>query len=116
MDKSEKIFTIIIIISYIISSIALKIPFFIHILFGSIILGALIIALLLKFSNEHENVKISKIFKAITMILAIYYLTASAYEIYFSKTLFINSTLIMIFSFITLIISWIFKKNKNDES
>ena len=36
MEKSEKIFIIIIIISYIICSIALKIPTYVHIMFGAI--------------------------------------------------------------------------------
>ena len=116
MEKSEKIFIIIIIISYIICSIALKIPTYVHIMFGAIILGALIIALLLKFSSEHENIKISKIFKIITIFLIICYIIASIYEIYFSKTLLIHPIYIMVLIFITLITSWIFEKNKNDKS
>ena len=113
MDKYELIFSAIIIIAYIICSVTLKIPFYIHLMFGTIILGALIIALLLKFKKDYENEKISKIFRALSIIFIICYGLMFIYEMIYHKPFFVASGFIILLILITEIISWVLRKNSD---
>ncbi len=108
MEKTEIIFSIVLIVAYLICSIALKIPLYVHLMFGAIILGVLLIAILLKFNHEYENEKISKIFKIITILLIIYYFAAATYESFYNGILLMNSALILILIAISAVIKWIF--------
>ncbi len=110
MEKTEIIFSIVLIVAYVMCSIALKIPLYVHLMFGSIILGVLLIAVLLKFNQEYENEKISRIFKIITALLIIYYIAALTYETFYQKTLLMNSTLILILAVVAAVIKWIFQR------
>ena len=113
MNKTEIIFAIILIISYIISSLILKIPLFIHLMFGLIILGVLIIAIILKLNHNYENEKISNIAKIISILLIIFYGSTKLYENFYNKPLLTKPSIIVFLIFIFIIISWIFRKNNN---
>lgn len=111
MDRYEWIFAIIIVIAYIICSITLKISIYTHLLFGLIILGALVIAVLLKFKQDYENEKISKIFRSLSIILIICYGATFFYETIYHKPFFINSAIFIISILVVELISWVLRKN-----
>ena len=113
MDKIELIFAIIIIIAYIICSAALKIPIVAHLMFGALLLGVIIIAILLKFKQKYENEKISKIFRAISIILIICFAVSFIYEKFYYKPLFIDSAIFIFLILIVELISWVLRKNND---
>ena len=111
MNKYEKIFALIVIAGYIAMSVFLKIPWDMHLMFISIIGGALIITWLLKLNHDHENEKIRKtalIFAALCVLIDI----VIRYINYANPLL----SLIMDILFIVfLIIAWIFGKTPTAE-
>lgn len=113
MEKYEILFLIIIVIAYIICSLTLKIPIYAHLMFGAILLVILIIGILLKFKQKYENEKISKIFRAISIILIVCWGIAGYLETIYQKTFFINSALFIILILIVEVISWVLRKNEN---
>lgn len=114
MDKYGILFSIILIIAYIICSLTLNIPIDVHIIFGIILLAIIIISVLLKFKQKYENEKISKIFRIISIILILYFGVAFGYETLYHKPLFINSGLIILLIFIVEVTGWVLRKNKNN--
>lgn len=113
MEKSEIIFAIIIIIAYIICSVALKIPIMAHLMFGVMILGVIIIAILLKSKQKYDNEKISRIFRIISIILIICYGISFIYETIYYKPLFIDSPIFIFLILIVELISWVLRKNSD---
>ena len=113
MEKSELIFAIVIIIAYIICSVALKIPIVAHLMFGALLLGVIIIAILLKFKQKYENEKISKIFRTISIIFIICYVVSFIYETFYYKALFIDSAIFIFLIVIVELISWVLRKNSD---
>ena len=113
MDKIELIFAIIIIIAYIICSAALKAPIVAHLMFGALLLGVIIIVILLKFKQKYENEKISKIFRAISIILIICFAMSFIYETFYYKPLFIDSAIFIFLILIVELISWVLRKNND---
>ena len=113
MKRNEIIFAGIIIISYIICSLILKIPLYMHLIFGAILLGAVFIVSVLKLNSKYENEKISKIFRKLSIISIILYFIAFGYEMLLHEPLFSKSAIFIIIIFITEVISWIFKKNND---
>lgn len=113
MDKYEILFSIIIVIAYIICSLTLNIPIHAHLMFGAILLVVLIIAILLKFKLKYENEKISKIFRVMSILLIVCWGIASALETIYQKTFFINSAIFIILILIVEVISWVLRKNEN---
>lgn len=113
MERNELIFIILIIIAYIICSLALKIPIVSHLMFGAILLGGIIIAMLLKLKRKYDNEKISKIFRIISIILIICYGIAFIYETIYYKPLFIDSPIFIFLILIFELISWILRKNSD---
>ena len=109
MEKTELIFAIIIMIAYVICSVALKIPIIAHLMFGALLLGVIIIAVLLKYENE----KISKIFRIISIILIICYVVSFIYEAFYYKPLFVDSPIFIFLILIVELISWILRKNND---
>ncbi len=114
MDKYEILFSIIIIVAYLICSLTLNIPIYIHIIFGIILLAILIIAVLLKVKGKYENEKISKIFRIISIILLVWFGISFGYETLYHKPLLISSGLIIILIFIVEVTGWILRKNENN--
>jgi hypothetical protein len=113
MEKTELIFAIIVMIAYVICSVALKIPIIAHLMFGSLLLGVIIIAMLLKLKRKYDNEKISKIFRIISIILIICYGIAFIYETIYYKPLFIDSPIFIFLILIFELISWILRKNSD---
>ena len=113
MEKTELIFAIIIMIAYVICSVALKITIIAHLMFGALLLGVIIIAVLLKFKQKYENEKISKIFRTISIILIICYVVSFIYEAFYYKPLLIDSPIFIFLILIVELISWVLRKNSD---
>lgn len=95
MDKYEIIFFVIAIMAYIICSITLKIPIYVHLLLGAILTIILILTVLLKFQEKYGK-KLIKSINIIGIILFVFYMISVAYETWCQKTLIINSNIILI--------------------
>lgn len=110
MDKNEIIFFAVAIMAYVICAFTLNIPVFVHVMFGVLLLIAFIIAIALKYQQQFENEKISKIFYLIAILMLIFYIITTISELWFAKTLVIDSAIFLMLFIITIVIKWFFEK------
>lgn len=113
MDKNEIIFFAVVIAAYLICTLTLDVPDFVHLMFAILLLAVLIITVPLKYKQQLENEKISKILNILSMLLLISYIITTISELWFKKILFINSGIFLVLFLIVLIVGWFFKKNNN---
>lgn len=113
MDKNEIIFFAVVIGAYLICTLTLDVPNFVHLMFAILLLAVLIIAIPLKYKQQLENEKIGKILSILSVILLIFYIITTISELWFKKTLFVDSGIFLVLFLIVLIIGWFFKKNNN---
>ena len=110
MNQNEMIFFAVVIIAYILCAFVLNIPSYIHIIFGILLLAALVGAVLLKYTSEFENEGMGKIFYILAIILLIFYILATISELWFKKMLIINSGVFLVLFLIMLVANWFFRK------
>jgi hypothetical protein len=110
MDKNEIIFFGIIIIAYIVCAFRLDIPLFMHIMFGIVLLAVLIIAILLKYKPRFENEKTARIFQMVFIITLIFYAISMISELWYGKTLIVDSGILLLLLLIVIVVNWFFKK------
>lgn len=96
MNKYEIIFSVLIVIAYIISSLTLKIPSYVHLMFGSVILGILLIIILFKLKQKYYSEKNKKTFKIVMIMVFICYIITFLFEDLFTGPLFVPSVIFMI--------------------
>lgn len=114
MEKSEIIFFAIAIIAYIICALTLDIPLFMHALFLGCIIIILIFVLILKYQQEVENESVYKVLKILIIISSVFYFISVISELFYNKTLFIDSTATFMVIFVLFFGMWFFGKNKNE--
>lgn len=112
MDRNEIIFFAIIVIAYLICAFTLNIPQAMNLMLAGLILAIFLIILLVEYSKKFENENITKIARIIIIILVVISIITSCYEIWFDKTLPMDSTTLFPLFIIALICVWFFKKNE----
>lgn len=110
MNKNEMIFFAAVIVAYVLCAFALNIPSFVNIIFGIGILTIALIAISLKFKPKLENEKMSKILQIILIIVFIFYVLAMISELWFGKTLIVDSGILLFALIIMIVLNWLFKK------
>ena len=113
MDKNAIIFFLIAIVAYVICAFTLKMPLLMHIFFASLIIIISIITILAKFQTKYENELIINITTILLILSSIIYFISIFYEIFYKRILLIDSTWILLFIFLLIIVRWLFEKNKN---
>jgi hypothetical protein len=73
-------------------------------------LAIVLIAIALKFKPQLENEKISKIFQILLVIVFIFYVAAIISELWFAKTLIVDSGILFFALIIMIVLNWLFKK------
>lgn len=112
MEKNEIIFFAIVIIAYLLCAFTLNVPLFVHYAFIALVLLALLAAILVKFREKFENKPINKILIILSAIFLVFYIICVLYETSYQKTLVIDSSIILIPFFGTLILTWFLKKSE----
>jgi hypothetical protein len=110
MNWNEMIFIAVAILAYILCAFTLNIHSFAHIIFGIGLLAIVLIAIALKFKPQLENEKISKIFQILLVIVFIFYVAAIISELWFAKTLIVDSGILFFALIIMIVLNWLFKK------
>lgn len=110
MNRNEITFFAIAAATYILSASALNVSSFVHVVFAIGILAAIIIAIALKFKPKFENEKAGKISQSMLIIALISYALAMISELWFGKTLIIDSGILLFAVAILIAVNWFFKK------
>jgi uncharacterized membrane protein len=113
MNREEIIFFIIVAIAYAIFALTVNIPLLIHAVLAILILAGLAVSLLLKYKPVGENEKISKILAIASVIVLILYVISTVSELWFNKTLVIDSGIFLFLFMVLLIMEWFFKKSND---
>ena len=114
MEKSEIIFFAIVIIAYLLCTLTLDIPLFMHVVFLGGIILCLILALILKYQQQFENKTVYKVLKILAIISTVFYAISIISESFYNKTVFIDSTATLMVIFVLFFGMWFFGKNENE--
>lgn len=111
MNKNEIIFLILLIIAYITCAVIFNIPQAMNVIVIAILLVLILISVAFKFKRENE--KISHIFDIITKILAVILILSIILGALLKQAFFMNYNILVVLIFISIIISWFFKKEED---
>ena len=103
---------IITIIAYIVLSIAVNIPLFMHEVFAVMIAIVLIIAMILKYQQKIENPKIVEIATILEILTVICFFITLTYELFWMGGMN-HSTVFIILFFIEIFCKWFFEKKED---
>jgi uncharacterized membrane protein len=112
MEQKEIIFLAIVLIAYIICAFTLDIPAFINYIFLAILLIAILLTVLAKYSKKSENRRIAKTANILALIFLAIYIICAIHEMIYKKALFVDSAVILIPFFGCLAAGWFFKKEE----
>lgn len=111
MEKSEIIFFAIIIAAYLLCAFTLNMPTFVHYIFIAMILIVLLITILVRFQDKFKNRQIKKILNILSVVFLALYIICTTYEMAYQKTLVVDSSILLIPFFGSLMLGWFFKNS-----
>lgn len=112
MEQKEIIFLGIVLAAYVICVFTLEIPAFINYTFLAVLVIAISLALLAKYSKKYEGHKVTRIADVLALVFLALFIICSIHEMLYQKVLFVDSAIVLIPFFACLVISWFFKKEE----